>query len=201
MGLLSLNLPVIGQSSATEDQKVRDALAAIQTDYNGNLTDANISATAGIQQSKLANGATGLAVGTFAAYRATAVALATGGTIVFDTEEVDVSGWFDTTTGRYTPQAAGYYRLSAAASTNAVITAGQFWGIELFKNGSLLKRLQLTTQVTGGGTPHASGSHPVVANGSTDFFDIRVNHNTAASPGVAGGAAFCYFGGEMIGRS
>jgi hypothetical protein len=149
MGLLSLNLPVIGQSSATEDQKVRDALAAIQTDYNGNLTDANISATAGIQQSKLANGATGLAVGTFAAYRATAVALATGGTIVFDTEEVDVSGWFD----------------------------------------------------TGGGTPHASGSHPVVANGSTDFFDIRVNHNTAASPGVAGGAAFCYFGGEMIGRS
>jgi hypothetical protein len=49
MGLLSLNLPVIGQSSATEDQKVRDALAAIQTDYNGNLTDANISATAGIQ--------------------------------------------------------------------------------------------------------------------------------------------------------
>lgn len=45
MGLLSLNLPVIGQSSATEDQKTRDALAAIQTVVNGNLDAANISTT------------------------------------------------------------------------------------------------------------------------------------------------------------
>jgi hypothetical protein len=42
MGLLSLNLPVIGQSSATEDQKVRDALASLQTGVNGNLDEANV---------------------------------------------------------------------------------------------------------------------------------------------------------------
>src|SRR3954449_9865465 len=41
MGLLSLNLPVIGQSSATEDQKTRDALTAIQTLVNGNLDQVN----------------------------------------------------------------------------------------------------------------------------------------------------------------
>jgi hypothetical protein len=39
---LSLNLPVIGQSSATEDQKTRDALSAIQTLLNGNLDTANL---------------------------------------------------------------------------------------------------------------------------------------------------------------
>jgi hypothetical protein len=42
MTLLSLNLPVIGQQSATEDQKVRDALAAIQTGVNGNLDETNL---------------------------------------------------------------------------------------------------------------------------------------------------------------
>lgn len=42
MGLLSLNLPVIGQGSATEDQKVRDALSALQTLANGNLDEANV---------------------------------------------------------------------------------------------------------------------------------------------------------------
>src|SRR4051812_31591738 len=42
MGLLSLNLPVIGQSSATEDQKIRDALASLQTGVNGNLDEANV---------------------------------------------------------------------------------------------------------------------------------------------------------------
>jgi hypothetical protein len=41
MGLLSLNLPVIGQSSATEDQKIRDGLASIQTLLNGNVDEAN----------------------------------------------------------------------------------------------------------------------------------------------------------------
>jgi hypothetical protein len=41
MGLLALNLPVIGQSSATEDQKVRDALSSIQTLLNGNVDEAN----------------------------------------------------------------------------------------------------------------------------------------------------------------
>jgi hypothetical protein len=42
MALLSLNLPVIGQQSATEDQKTRDALAAIQTGVNGNLDETNV---------------------------------------------------------------------------------------------------------------------------------------------------------------
>jgi hypothetical protein len=42
MGLLSLNLPVIGQGSATEDQKIRDGLSSIQTVLNGNLDEANV---------------------------------------------------------------------------------------------------------------------------------------------------------------
>jgi hypothetical protein len=42
MGLLSLNLPVIGQQSATEDQKVRDGLSSIQTLLNGNVDEANV---------------------------------------------------------------------------------------------------------------------------------------------------------------
>jgi hypothetical protein len=43
MGLLSLNLPIIGQLNSTEDPKILTALTSIQTLVNGNLDAANTS--------------------------------------------------------------------------------------------------------------------------------------------------------------
>src|SRR4051794_11365664 len=72
------------------------------------IDDSNVAAAAAIKESKLANGATGLAIGTFSAYRAAVVSLgvASPAFTPMDTEEFDVSSWHDTATGRYTPQVA-----------------------------------------------------------------------------------------------
>src|SRR4051812_43973392 len=112
--------------TANTNENVNDLnaiITSLQATING-LDDANISATAAIQQSKLANGATGMALGAFSAYRNAALSLATNAVVTYDTELFDVSGWFDTTTsiGRYTPQVPGYYSFSWAVRASALQT-------------------------------------------------------------------------------
>jgi hypothetical protein len=203
MALLSLNLPVIGQSSATEDQKTRDALAAIQTDYNGNITDANIAATAGIQASKFASGATGPAQGTFSAYRNAASSLATGSVIAFDAEEFDVSSWHDASggvnTGRFTPVVAGYYCLNWNVTSATALAADVFWRSSLRKNGVQFKLGQVIwSRATTGAT--SVGTAVVQANG-TDYFDVMIEHGVGAATAIQTGAPYTYFQGHLIGKS
>jgi hypothetical protein len=199
MGLLSLNLPVIGQSSATEDQKVRDALASIQTDYNGNVTDANISATAGIQESKFATGANGLARGLFMAYRAAAQSLGTSARVDFDAEEDDVSGW--NALNIYTPQVAGWYRFSWLVSVSTTMTLDNYFQANLWKNAALYKaapRANFRSNLSG-----IFSGHSVIAkaNGTTDAFDIRVEHNNGGTVALLTGPVYTYWQAELIGRS
>jgi hypothetical protein len=207
MGLLSLNLPVIGQSSATEDQKVRDALAAIQTDYNGNLTDANIAAAAGIQESKLANGTAGMARGSFHAFRSASVVVATGGVVIFDDDSTapdawDVSGWYDTATGRYTPQVAGYYCFSWAVKLGSVAAADVLWQASLRKNGTTMVGAGQEAFQRGATTPANSvGSGHAFANGTTDFFEIVMTHSVGAATTLTRTVADTFFAGHLIGRS
>jgi hypothetical protein len=198
MGLLSLNLPVIGQSSATEDQKVRDALSTIQTDYNGNISDANIAATAGIQQSKLANGATGLGIGAFSATLSAAPGAATLGTaVIFGAEEWDVSNWYDNTTGRWSPQVAGYYRVSA--SLNFTPGATQWVALDLYKSGTVISKTIDVKHSSLGVGMTVSGSADFQMNGTTDYITVGWRSSVATAP--ATGIANSFFQGEMIGRS
>jgi hypothetical protein len=207
MGLLSLNLPVIGQSSATEDQKIRDALAAIQTDSNGNVTDANISATAAIQESKLANGVNGMSRGAFYAYRNAAQSIPTGvvtPTLVnFNAERFDVSGWFDTVTniGRFTPQVAGTYRFSWLVKAGTTPVAGTAWETVLRKNGADEAYGQVNWQTGAALNVSSGGSAEAQANGTTDFFEVFVQQNSGVAVNTAAQASFVYFCGELVGRS
>lgn len=94
--------------------------------------------------------------------------------IPFDTEEFDVSGWFDSTTankGRYTP-AAGFYRLSANASFTT-LTAGAYTVLSIWKNGGEFVR------GTFGENQGAVVTGLVKANG-TDYFEIYVYNTDAA---------------------
>lgn len=166
---------------------------------NGGLDTSNLATSAGIKETQLASAANGLAKGAFSAYRNAALSLTTGLTVTFDTEEFDVSGWYDTSNGRFTPQVPGYYRFSWSVTSNASITADQFWQANLHKNGTLHKDGGICFQ-RGTVAVASVGTHLAVANGSTDFFTVVITHNTGAgvanSPGVAG----TYFGGELIGR-
>lgn len=134
--------------------------------------------------------------GLFSAYRNAALSLATGNTVLFDTEERDLSGWYDPATGRFTPQTQGYYRLSWSLA--GTVVAGQYLIAEVFKNGALHKLPAAVGTVIGGAAAVSGGSIQVVANGTTDYFSIVLVHNTGGSLVLSVGASTCYFQGEFI---
>jgi hypothetical protein len=136
--------------------------------------------------------------GSFSASRGAGVSLADGAVVVFDSEAWDTEGWFDVATGRFTPQEPGVYRLGAGVAPVSAITAENYWGVDIRKNGSGHRtdyRIQRGTVVP---TPHASLL--VAANGSTDYFDVMVEHNQGGSVAIQTSIAMTYFQGELVGR-
>src|SRR3954471_17427710 len=86
-----------------------------------------------VREAMMATGALGMAKAAFSADRNAAVSYTTSSPVVFDTEEFDLSNWFDPTTGRYTPQIPGYYRLNWCLTANAALAAGVYWHAALLK--------------------------------------------------------------------
>lgn len=146
-------------------------------------------------------GSSGLAVGCFSAYLNSAQAATTGDRILFDTEEWDVSGWFDSTStkGTFTPLVAGYYRFSARVESNPVITTDRTWVIDIAKNGTRIKQGQRMYERGNGVESMITGI--VLANGSTDAFTILLRHSNGGTVAVQTGATATYFQGELIGKS
>ncbi len=140
------------------------------------------------------------ATGLFSAYRSGSSQVAATGTytaIVFGTEEFDVSGWYDPTTGRYTPQVPGYYRLNAGIGTTTTVGSGTRLIASIAKNGSDHKRLQ-TIYVAGGDDNVLTGTCIVEANGSTDYFAAQFHQNTGGNVNVIADAHVTYFQGQRI---
>lgn len=145
-----------------------------------------------------------VATGSFSAWLTTAaISLASGSVIPFDTEEWDISGWHDITTnkGRFTPLVAGVYRFSGRVRPNAAtdLAADQFITVTLAKNGAGFKTGQVGYQR--GTALQASGfiSACAQANGTTDFFELFVVHNTGGSLPIGNAEAATYWQGELIG--
>lgn len=141
------------------------------------------------------------AVGAFSAYRNAALNTVGGGvlTITFDVEEFDVSGWYDTSNGRYTPLIAGYYRLSAAVRIPAVNNATNY-RLYVAKGGTPFKELKGEYRPTVAAQPMTlGGSALVLANGTTDYFQVQVDTtDIAVALNVGGAGLYTYFQGEMI---
>lgn len=134
--------------------------------------------------------------GVFSAYRNAALSIPQGTAVIFDAEEYDVSNWHNVANGRYTPQVPGYYRFNwlltaAPSATNTIYSI-------LYKNGSAHKR---GMQSLGNGFSNAKtmGACNVVANGTTDFFQIAFFHDVAGNLALVTGLDNCYFQGELIG--
>lgn len=137
--------------------------------------------------------------GTFSAYLASALALSTNPQtpLVLDGERFDVSGWFDSATGLFTPQVAGYYRFSWLVSVSPG-ASGQGFVAGLVKNGLLVAQGSYSVSVAGH-TQSSGGSAVMVANGSTDAFGVEARGTVPnALTATAHDTFFC---GELIGRS
>ncbi len=120
-----------------------------------------------------------------------------------DTEQYDLSNWFDTVTGRFRPQLAGYYRLTASVFVQSQMSTDlTYLALLMFKNGSLDKSLhQLNTQGPLGDNL-LSGSLIVKANGTTDYFQPGVRQNSAVEKQTGyGSTGGNHFQGELIAPS
>lgn len=151
--------------------------------------------------SKLATGSSGLALGSFSAYRNAAYsATAAAAKVPYDATEWSIGGYFDTSNGRFTPGTAGYYRFSAfqrIATTNA----NAYLYLYLYKNGALHKVFGADGIDGAGNTCVVSGSVLASANGTTDYFEVYAQHNEAGSWPFSTGTAFSIFQGELVGKS
>jgi hypothetical protein len=107
-----------------------------------------------------------------AMYRASTGGGTTGNAIIFDTKEFDTHNFYNTSTGRFTPKVAGYYR----------VDSDQYWGgpanFGLYKNGSLY--CHMATPV---GAATGAGTAKVYLNGSTDYIDLRSDANFTFTSG------------------
>jgi hypothetical protein len=154
--------------------------------------------TGGIRETNMATGVNGLAKGCFSAYRNAALSLTSGSQVTFDAEEFDPSNWF--AAGQFNPQVPGFYRLSWSVSPLNVLAADQYWYSMLRKNvvgvaAGMIGFQRATIPVM------SAGSRDVQANGTTDTFDVTINHNAGAAVALQTGPVWTYFSGELIGRS
>lgn len=145
------------------------------------------------------------AQGLFSVYRAAALsalqAAANVGVfeVAFDTEEFDVSAWHDTSTGRFTPQVPGYYRLNARASASASTDID--FAVNLLKNGTIYKRGPTAHPLDPANPKGSMVTALVLLNGTTDYVSVGVYHNGTGSLALDVGASFLYFQGELRARS
>jgi hypothetical protein len=168
------------------------------------LAYAKLALADAVKYSDMAKDANGLAAGTFHAYRAaTQGPAASGYEVVWNAEAIDVSGWHNPATGRFTPQVAGYYDLKWL-TTHLAVTAGKYLQSNLYKNGALHRAGPLAIQDAAGNPLRSGASTVVKANGTTDYFSVFAFTDDAAGIAVMGGTGredLSHFCGHLIGRS
>jgi len=124
------------------------------------ITSANIQDGA-VAQVDLAAGVAGNGPA-FSAYPSAGLSFSTGTwtKVVYNTKQFDTATAYNTTTGRFTPQVAGYYIIHA----NSVFTttADNYSGI--YKNG-------VQTVIAGASTQSTIVSTLLYMNGSTDYVE------------------------------
>lgn len=103
---------------------------------------------------------------------------------------------FDLTNSRFLPQKAGVYSLLATLYLSN-ITAGKITNIAIWKNGAEFRTGSFLIQ-SATGDISLSVSADVMANGTTDYFEIYVYHNDTAAKNVVNGNG-THFSGHWVG--
>lgn len=196
----------------------------IYNDYNGNITNANIAAGAAITDSKLASISTagkvsGAALTSlsstpsgagilpfvnnyygpcFSAHKngtnQTAVTSGSFQKVTWSTELWDTNSNF--ASSAFTPTVAGKYYLT----TNIIFTVGvdqTNYTCAIYKNGSLYKS-GTSINCSGTGSVGMSANCLVIANGSTDFFEVYAFQNSGGDKIIDGTLTNVFFDGCLV---
>jgi len=112
--------------------------------------------------------------------------------VTFQTKDYDTATAYDNTTNyRFTPQVAGYYKVSSALT---IATASTRTIIFVYKNGSVTKAI---VDIPGSMNTIGGTSPDVFLNGSTDYIEIYV-YIVGTTPTVSNGSPYTYFQASMI---
>lgn len=116
--------------------------------------------------------------------------------IPFSAEALDVGGYFDPVTYRFTPP-AGKYRLSVRGAQLDATADNEILRVSLFKNGAAIASQIYHGILTGSSIPF-SLSTVVEANG-TDYFDARYfSFTLAGTKTIEGDVLYTAFEGEAV---
>lgn len=118
--------------------------------------------------------------------------------VLFQTEEFDTDNNF--ANSRFTPAVAGYYQLNSEVRFNGSSGTGELM-ITIWKNGSEYKRGWNSKDVQIGTSWWAmTVSSLVYANGTTDYFEIYVQHGAGANRDLTAINApnITWFNGAMV---
>ncbi len=139
----------------------------------------------------------GLRRGLFSAYRSSNFNVVSNAwtQVPMNAEEFDLSGWHGTS--GFTPQLAGYYRLSASLFSDSIVSSGTRLILGIFKNNSLFKEI-IRSYKTASSDNSVSGSVIVLANGTTDVFSPAFHQNLGSGMNILGAQDRTYFQGELI---
>jgi hypothetical protein len=117
--------------------------------------------------------------------------------VLFQLEEYDTNNNF--ASSRFTPTVAGYYQLNATVRLDGGAGTGENM-IVIWKNGAEHKRGWNSSGVQFASSLFSmSVSTVVYANGTTDYFEVYVQHGNAGSLTVTvAGQNITYFNGCMV---
>jgi hypothetical protein len=185
-------------------------LQIINSAYNNNifnLTDAGVLTVATINATAhTVNGNVAVNGPAFQAYLLTGQVTSSGtsANVLYNGKLYDTASCFNTTTGIFTPNVAGYYQFNWTAGANSYPSSSGIVISSLYKNTIEYARGARLVANTGGMV--SSGSSSCYLNGVTDFVYIKFLQASSGSatlesdPGaVTNGGSYCnYFSGSMV---
>ena len=138
----------------------------------------------------------------FSAFAATGTSIvngANGTQIVLATESFDPSAAFDPLTGKFTPQVAGYYFVSALLGfADANLTASNV-GVAIAKNGTDFTAAVLRTTIAAATERVRVQCHGLVfLNGSTDYVAMVGYQDSGSARTCEAGGGITTFSGFLV---
>ena len=96
--------------------------------------------------------------------------------VVFDTEDFDLNGTYNTSNGRYTPAKAGYYQLNASLELVPDNNEDITFFMSVKKNGSTIVGTDAKSFDVGSGADNTVSVNTLVYSDGDDYFDVSIYH-------------------------